>query len=83
MTKNEKTTIIVTVIIWIIFGPLFVFWLGYFAGWIAKLWIGEYIVEFFALFNINLPIDKIPLFAGVLSWITSCFFKPVKVNSNN
>ena len=78
MKKNEGITIIITILIWIIFGPLLIFWLSYFAGWIAKLWIGKYIVEFFTLFNINLSIDKIPLFAGVLGWIAS-FFRPLKV----
>lgn len=80
--KKDAKVIIATAVIWIIFGPLLVFWLGYFTGWIAKLWIGKYIVEFFTFFNINLPIDKIPLFVGIFSWIIS-FFRPLKLNSDN
>ena len=78
MKKEDVGVTIGTIVIWILFGPLLVFWLNYFAGWIAKAWIGEYIVRFFALFNISFPIDKIPLFTGVLGWIAS-FFRPLKV----
>ena len=64
--------------------PFLLFWLGYFSGWIAKLIIGKYIVAGFALLGITLPLDSIPLFAGVLAWIGS-FFKnsSFKANTNN
>ena len=46
MTKEDARVTIATIIIWILFGPLLVFWFSYFAGWIAKAWIGKYIVEY-------------------------------------
>ena len=64
------------IILLLLFWPFIGFWICYFEGWLAKIMIGKYIVEWFALFNINLPIDKIPLFAGVLGWIAG-FFKAI------
>lgn len=72
----------VTLIIFIVFiAPWISFWLAYFGGWIAKLLIGNYLVEGFALVGITLPIDKIPLLAGTLGWIGG-FFKATKLNTN-
>lgn len=65
----------IALIVLIIFiGPWICFWLAYFGGWIAKITIGKYIVAGFKLFGITIPLDKIPLAAGVLGWIGG-FFK--------
>jgi hypothetical protein len=66
----------------VLISPWIHFWLAYFCGWIAKLLIGKYIVEGFALFGIMLPLDKIPLLAGALGWVGS-FFKTTVSKSNN
>lgn len=62
--------------------PWIGFWICYFEGWLAKIMIGKYIVEWFALFGINLPLDKIPLFAGILGWIGG-FFKAINTKKND
>ena len=74
--------VIGTVLLVLIFWPWIGFWLCYFEGWLAKLMIGKYIVEWFTLFNINLPLEKIPLFAGVLGWIGG-FFKGINTAKKN
>lgn len=61
--------------------PWVSFWLAYFGGWIAKITIGKYLVSGFKLFGITIPINKIPLVAGVLGWIGG-FFKTFKYNKN-
>lgn len=79
-TKLMGTTgmILLILIVW----PWISFWIYYFEGWIAKLVIGKYIVEWFALFNINFPIDKIPLFTGVFGWISG-FFRNIDLRKKN
>lgn len=62
--------------------PWFSFWLAYFGGWIAKLVIGNYLVEGLEYLHIDIPLDKIPLLAGCLGWIGG-FFKSIKINTNN
>ena len=52
--------------------PWLTFWLAYFGGWIAKIVIGDYLVKGFALLGLTVPIDKIPLIAGLMGWIGSC-----------
>lgn len=64
---------VLLLILIIIFEPFLLFWLGYFAGWLAKIFIGKYIVAWFGLFGITLSLESIPLFAGVVAWITSFF----------
>jgi len=64
---------ILVIILVIIFKPFLLFWLGYFSGWLAKIVIGKYIVAWFRLFGITLPLESIPLFAGVVAWIASFF----------
>lgn len=58
--------------------PFLAFWASYFVGWISKILIGKQLVTGFALIGIDLPLDKIPLLAGCLGWI-SCFF----IHNNN
>ena len=75
--KDEVLKVIgaIFLIILLIFvAPWITFWLCYFAGWIAKILIGNYLVGGFSIFKIDLPLDKIPLLAGTLGWIGS-FFK--------
>ena len=67
----------------VLISPWICFWLAYFCGWITKLLIGKYIVEGFALFGITLPLDKIPLLAGVLGWVGNFFETTVLKKSNN
>ena len=68
--------LIALIIILIFIAPWVSFWLAYFGGWISKIVIGNYIVKGFALLGITVPLDKIPLLAGVLGWIGG-FFKSV------
>ena len=35
--------------------------------------IGKYLVEGFALLGLTIPLEKIPLIAGVLGWMASFF----------
>ena len=74
--RNDIFTIlgaVLVIILVIIFKPFLLFWLGYFAGWLAKIFIGKYIVAWFGLFGITLSLESIPLFAGVVAWIASFF----------
>ena len=64
---------VLLLILIIIFEPFLLFWLGYFSGWLAKIFIGKYIVAWFGLFGITLSLESIPLFAGVFAWIASFF----------
>ena len=74
--------IIGLIIIAIFIAPWLSFWLAYFGGWIAKITIGNYIVKGFALLGITLPLNKIPLIAGVLGWIGG-FFKNISTGTNS
>ena len=62
------------IIILIFIGPWISFWLAYFSGWIAKITVGKYLVSGFGLLGLDIPLEKIPLLAGVLGFIGS-FFK--------
>ena len=62
--------------------PFINFALCYFAGWIAKVLIGKWLVAGFALLRLPIEINDIPLIAGVLGWISS-FFKNSTVNKNS
>lgn len=79
--ERENTIILISLIIILIFGSFIEFWSGYLVGWFAKIFIGKYIVEGFALIGITMPIDKIPLFTGVLTWFGN-FFKVRNLNNN-
>ena len=78
-TKHIGTTIFLFVLI-IFAAPFLQFWIAYFVGWISKLVIGKYLMAGFAILNIDLPLDKIPLVSGCLGWIAS-FFMHFKQNS--
>ena len=86
MVDNIFTTImtvictIVLIAITIFIGPWLLFWLAYFGGWIAKIIIGKWLVAGFALLNIDLPLDKIPLLAGTLGWIGGFFLRTINYN---
>ena len=62
--------------------PWFSFWLSYFGGWIAKIVIGKYLVEGFSFLGITVPLEKIPLIAGVLGWIGSFFKSNTKASKD-
>lgn len=62
--------------------PWLSFWLAYFCGWIAKLVIGKYLVAGLALLKFDIPLDKIPLVAGVLGWVGSFFKSTINLNKN-
>ena len=71
-----------------IFGSWITFWVSYFFGWLAKLWIGNYIVQGFAFFGKDISLEQIPYIAGFLGWIGSFFksseiVKNIKDNKNN
>ena len=68
--------LIISIIALIILYPWIVFWVAYFCGWIAKLVIGKYLVEGFALLGFTIPLGKIPLIAGLFGWIGG-FFKAI------
>lgn len=70
------------IILSIFIAPWLLFWISYFGGWVAKLLIGKYLVEGFTYFNINIPIDKIPLIAGCIGWIGGFFKTSIKYNRN-
>ena len=77
--RDVKSTMAIGGIIGAIIATIFIipwvnFWLSYFGGWIAKIVIGKYLVEGFSFLGITVPLEKIPLIAGVLGWIGS-FFK--------
>jgi len=74
--KKEKSffaTAIVVALIWLFVEPFIIFWICYFSGWIAKITIGQYIVEGLTYFKLSVPITKIPLFTGTLGWIAAFF----------
>lgn len=71
---------LITLAIMIIFiEPWLVFWLSYFGGWVAKVIIGNYIVNGLNLIGIVITKDQIPLLAGVLGWIGG-FFKTLSTS---
>ena len=72
-SSSDLIILIITAIVIIFIWPWLSFWVAYFLGWITKITIGKYIVEGFALLNIDLPLNKIPLLAGVLGWIGGFF----------
>lgn len=75
---------IIGLVIGVIFiAPWLSFWLAYFGGWVAKIVIGNYLVKGFALFGITMPIDKIPLAAGILGWIGGFFKNTIKLRNND
>lgn len=65
----------------LIISPWIIFWIAYFGGWIASGLIGEQLVAGFALFGLDIPINKIPLIAGCLGWIGG-YFKTYNVRNN-
>lgn len=73
---------VASIILSIFIASWLLFWISYFNGWVAKLLIGKYLVEGFAYFNINIPIDKIPLIAGCLGWIGGFFKNTINYNKN-
>ena len=74
--------IIGLIILSVFIAPWLSFWLAYFGGWIAKIVIGDYLVKGFALLGIVIPLNKIPLLAGVLGWIGNFFKNTVKSNND-
>lgn len=85
-TDSEKKTVISAIIVLIlacIFEPFLTFWLGYFCGWLAKIFIGSRLVEGLNLLHISIEANQIPLFTGVIAWIGSFFKNTAHMNKNN
>ena len=73
---------IIGFIIFLLFiAPWLNFWLCYFGGWIAKIVIGDYIVQGFAIFGKDISVDQIPLISGFLGWF-GAFFKNAQTLRN-
>lgn len=81
VTIGTALTVLITFTFLILFSQLISFGVCYLTGIIAKITIGKFLVDGFALLNITIPLDKIPLLAGTLGWIGS-FFKST-INSKN
>ena len=71
--------IITLIVIMVFITPWLTFWLAYFGGWIAKIIIGDYIVNGLSLIGIIITKEQIPLLAGVLGWIGG-FFKSLSTS---
>lgn len=71
---------LIAILIFIV--PWASFWLAYFGGWISKIVIGDYLVKGFGLLGLTIPLDKIPLLAGVLGWIGGFFISTNTIKTN-
>lgn len=71
--------IIAIVVITIFITPWLSFWIAYFGGWVAKITIGNYLINGLEHLGILITKDQIPLLAGVLGWIGGFF----KVSNHN
>ena len=71
---------LIIVIIFVV--PWLSFWLAYFGGWIAKIIIGNQLVNGLELIGIIISKDQIPLLAGILGWIGG-FFKATLIKKGN
>lgn len=74
--------LIFLVIIIIFVVPWLSFWLAYFGGWVAKIIIGNQLVNGLELIGIIISKDQIPLLAGILGWIGG-FFKATSIKKGN
>jgi len=81
MTIETALTVLFTFAFLILFSQLIGFGVCYLMGIIAKITIGKFLVDGFALLNITIPLDKIPLLAGTFGWIGSFFTSTI--NSKN
>ena len=74
---------IISIIAFLIFYPIFIFWCGYFGVWILSQFVGSYIVEGFnLLFGRNVvTVELIPVLLGSLAVIGS-YFKSTQTNNN-
>lgn len=71
---------IVLLIVFVVFYPFLLFWLGYFSGWIAKLIIGAKLA---AALNMTFhttwfTVEMLPMIGGALAWIGSFFKGAIK-----
>lgn len=62
--------------------PWLNFWIYYLGGWIAKVLIGKYIVQGFAIFGITIDITQIPFIAGFLGWFGGFFRGIIKIKES-
>jgi len=74
--------IIAIIIVTIFIIPWLSFWLAYFGGWVAKITIGNQLVNGLELIGIIISKDQIPLLAGILGWIGG-FFKATSIKKGN
>lgn len=64
-------------------GSWLVFFVGYISGIIAKLVIGEPLIQGInMIFKTNLTKDALPLITGTIAWI-SAFFKTSTINTQS
>lgn len=73
---KELIGAIVLAIVFIVFYPFIVFWLGYFSGWLAKIIIGGKLAAAFnvAFHTSYFTAEMLPMIGGALAWVGS-FFK--------
>ena len=86
MDKEKIIAILLTffIIVGLIFiAPIVTFGLSYFAGWLAKITIGGFIVEGFSSLGLTVLRDDIPLIAGVIGWIAGFFSSTAYVSKQN
>ena len=75
--------IIAFLIVGIIIEPALLFWLGYFSGWLAKLFVStKSVTAINMVFGTAFSADMLPMVGGALGWIGS-FFKSISTISNN
>lgn len=79
---SEAVAFLITAIIISIISPFLVFWISYIIGYFVKWTIGNILIQGLMLFNINIPIEKIPLACGVLGFISSYFNTTIQNKSN-
>lgn len=72
----ETIGVIILAVIFIVFYPFLLFWLGYFSGWLAKLVIGTKLAAALNMvFHTTwFTAEMLPMIGGALAWIGS-FFK--------
>lgn len=82
LENKEKIIIILLGIFFFTIRPIIAFWLGYFLGWISKIFMGELLINGLTYLHIRPPLFVLPRITGTISWIAS-FFAPISFKINN